>query len=129
MSTEFSFALKTALKPTKKFTVDGEPYDMLGVDHLSTDEEAETVALFARYGVLQAELEMEKNTSKGKAIALQMKATRITLLSKLTTVPKDVAALLPLTQQVKLLEAIQSEVEADDDDETPEPVQEDGAAG
>jgi hypothetical protein len=107
--------LTTVLKPTVKFTVDGQEFDILGVDHLSPDEEAEVMALFSRYGLKQSELEVQPNVSKGKATALEMKATRLTLLTKLTTLPPDIASKLPLTQQVRLLEAIQEEVEAEDD--------------
>jgi hypothetical protein len=114
--TEFSLALTTRIKPAKQFTVDSIPYDLLGVDHLSPDDEAETMALFARYGVLQVELDTEKNVTKGTPLALALKATRITLLTKLTSMPREVAGRLPLTQQVKLLEAIQAEVEDDEDE-------------
>jgi hypothetical protein len=110
-------SLTTVLKPTKKFLVDGSEYEILGVDHLSPEEEAEVVALFSRYGVLQSELEVEKNVSKGTPKAMQVRQTRLTLLTKLTTLNPSVAAKLPLTQQVRLLEAIQAEVEAEDEDE------------
>ena len=115
-------SLTTALKPTTKFQVDGAQYEILGVDHLSPDDEAEVMALVARYGVLQSELEVQANVSKGKATALQLKSTRLTLLTKLTTLTQQVAARLPLTQQVRLLEAIQAEVEAEDENPAaPEP--------
>lgn len=128
--TDFSLALTTTLAPAKQFSVDGVGYDMLGVDHLSPDDEAETMALFARYGVLQAELDIEKNVTKGKAIAVALKATRLTLLTKLTSLPLSIAGKLPLTSQVKLLEAIQAEVEeAADAEPEPTPEPESGAEG
>ena len=116
MSEGFSLALTTAIKPTKKFTVDGEEFDLLGVDHLSPEVEAEVMALFARYGLLTSDLESTSNVMKGKEIADRMRSTRLALLAKLTTMPKDTAAKLPLSQAVKLMEAIESEVEAADED-------------
>jgi hypothetical protein len=109
-------SLSTALKETTKFTVDGKPYEILGIDHLSPEQEAEVVALFSRYGILQEELSNERNVSKGTPKALEVRATRLLLLSKMTTLPSSVAGNMPLSQQVKLLEAIQAEVEADDDE-------------
>jgi len=119
MSTEFSLSLTTILKPAKQFTVDGVPYDLLGVDHLSPADEAEVMALFARYGVLQSDLELQTNVSKGKITAAHMKATRLTILTKLTSLPLEVASKLPLTQQVRLLEAVQAEVDEEDDEDAP----------
>jgi hypothetical protein len=108
-------SLSTALKDTIKFSVDGVGYEILGVDHLTPDDEAEVMALFARYGNIQMELDGEKNVSKGIPKALELRGTRLRLLVKMTTMPAEVAAKLPLTQQVQLLEAIQEEGEADDD--------------
>ena len=117
----FSLALTTAVKPAKKFTVDGIEYEMLGVDHLSPTDEAEVLALFSRHSILVNELDRERNVSKGRVIADRARTARLQVIKKLTTLG-DIAATLPLTQQVKLLEAIQAEVERedeDDEDETP----------
>lgn len=73
------------------------------------------MALFSRYDLLRQELEAEKNVTKGAAKALEVRATRLTLLTKLTTLDGGTAALLPLTQQVRLLEAIQADVEDEDE--------------
>jgi hypothetical protein len=113
MTDEFALDFTTALKPTKKFKVDGQPYEILTLDHLSPEGEAEVTAQFARFGVLQMELEMSKNVTKGTALAEAVQATRITILTRLTTMPKEVAASLHLTQQVALFEAVAAE---DDDD-------------
>jgi len=115
MSEGFSLALTTAIKPPKKFTVDGEEFDLLGIDHLSAETEAEVMALFARYALLTADLENASNVMKGKEIAERMKTTRLAVLTKLTTMPKDTAAKLPLSQAVRLMEAIETEVEPGDD--------------
>lgn len=119
-------SLTTVLKPPKKFLVDGDEYELLGVDHLSADDEADVMALFSRYGILQSDLEVQSEVRKGAETAKKMKATRLTILTKLTTLPLEVAKKLPLTQQVLLLEAVQAEVEAEgeEDDEpasVPEP--------
>lgn len=114
--TDFALSLSTVLTPTKKFKVDGVPYDLLGIDHLSSEEEAEVMALFARYESLQDELSGQKNTDRGKVTATHMRATRISILTKLTTLPKDVANKLPLTAQVRLLETVQAETEANEED-------------
>jgi hypothetical protein len=119
--TDFSLALTTALKPTKKFTVDGDEFEMLGIDHLSPDDEADTVALFARLQILQGDLEVQANVTKGATIAKAMKATRETILTKLTTMPRPVASKLPLSQQVLLLEALEAEVSVEDSGVEPDP--------
>lgn len=114
MSEPFALSFTTSLKPTKKFKVDGVPYDILGVDHLSADDEAEVTALFARYNVLQSELEVTAQVQKGKLLAEKIKNTRLVILTKLTTMPKDVAGTLHLTQQVALLDTLASDAENDD---------------
>ena len=113
----FSLALTTAVLPAKKFTVDGAEYEMLGTDHLSPDDEAQVLALFARHNILTMELDRERNPVKGKVIAERQRTARMAVIGKLTTLPPDVAGILPLSQQVKLLEAIREEVEQDDEDE------------
>lgn len=114
MSDAFALSFTTSLKPAKKFLVDGAPYEILGVDHLSPDDETEVTALFARYNVLQSELEVTSNVAKGKGLAEKIKTTRLTILTKLTSMPRDVAGTLLLTQQVALLDTLASDAEGDD---------------
>lgn len=104
-------ALNTAVKPAKKFTVDGEEFLLLGVDNLSAEQEATALALFARHGNIARALEFESNVDKGKTLALRLRSTRLDILCLLTDMPKDVADRLPAHQQVKLLDAIQAELE------------------
>ena len=117
MSKGISLALSTEVAPAKIFTVDKEEFSLLGTDHLSPDSEAEAMALFARHGILQRELDSTPNVSKGKEIAERLRKCRILILTKLTTIPTETADKLPLGAQVALLEAIQEEMESATDDD------------
>lgn len=110
-----SLALTTKLAPTKKFTVDGEEYEILGLDHLSKEDESKAVALFARHAYIATELEMTPNVQKGKELASRVRDTRMQIIATLTTLPKDIAEKLPLNAQIELITAVQS-----DQEETPE---------
>lgn len=112
-----SLALSTEVAPAKKFTVDGEEFSLLGTDHLSPESEAEAMALFARHGILQRDLDITPNVHKGTEIAERLRKCRILILTKLTTIPADTADKLPLGAQVALLEAIQEEMESATDDD------------
>lgn len=121
-------SLSTVIKEPKKFTVDGEPYEILGIDHLSKDAETEALALFSRHQLLVQELSLADRLDRGKAIAERVKKVRLMILCKLTTMPKDVAEKLPLGEQVKLLEALQVEIVGDDvEEEAEEKFSEDGS--
>lgn len=113
MNQQYALELSTVLKEPKKFLVDGEEFNLLGIDHLTPESEAETMALFSRLNILTEELEAEANVTKGTKKAIELKETRIVLLTKLTTLNRSTAVKLPLTQQVLLLEAIQKEVSED----------------
>lgn len=112
-----SLALTTEIAPAKKFTLDGEVYELLGIDHLSAEDEALAMALFARHGLLAQEIELTANTKRGAELALKLKSCRVRILCKLTTLPEEVAMKLPIQAQVKLLEAIQVELAGPDEDE------------
>jgi len=64
-----------------------------------------------------SDLEATENVARGKATALKVRRARQLIIGKLTTLPEDVIERLPLTQQVKLLEAIREDLaeEADED--------------
>lgn len=115
-----SLALSTKVAEATKFTVDGEEYEILGVDHLSAEDEAEALALFARHGLIAEELELTRNVQKGTQVALNLKACRVQILCKLTTLPKDVAGKLPIHAQIKLLAAVQEEIAGPEDGSAPE---------
>lgn len=115
--TDVLLALSTHIKEPKKFTVDGAEYKLLGLDHLSPSEETLTMALFSRHSLLGEELSMTRDTKKGQRVAQSLKEARLTLLTKLTDMPIDVARKLPITAQVKLLETIEQEVSAEIEEE------------
>jgi hypothetical protein len=117
MAEGISLALTTEIAPAKLFTVDGAEYKLLGIDHLSAEDEAGAMALFARHSLLAQEIELTANTKRGAELALKLKSCRIRILCKLTTLPEEVATKLPVGAQVKLLEAIQVELSAEDADE------------
>ncbi len=114
--TPIPLSFTTKLKEPKPFLVDGIEYHMLGMDHLNADDESEVVALFARYIYKARELDLTPNAVKGKVLADAMKATRLAILVKMTDMPKAVAEKMLLTQQVTLLEALQAEVDGEDED-------------
>lgn len=111
-----SLALTTKLAPTTKFTVDGEEFEILGLDHLSKDDEATVVALFARHNVLAFELDNCSDVARGENLAKRVRKTRILLITKLTTVPQETAEALPLPAQVQLLGAIQQDLNTEETD-------------
>ena len=118
--TEFPLILSTAVAPPKQILLDGVEYDLLGADNLSPEQEAEAMALFSRHSLIQQQLDMTDRLTDGQAIAARLRTCRILILSKLTSIPRDVAEKLPLSVQVVLLQAIQTEMEAEpDDDMTP----------
>ncbi len=121
-------ALSTQVAPAKKFTVDGQEYQILVVDHLSVNDEAEVTALFSRFQWLLMELEQTPNLTKGKALAEGLRRTRLQIIGKLTDLPKNVREALPLGQQALLLEAIEAEIqssrESPDSEDGPEEVTE-----
>ncbi len=109
--TETLLALTTDLVPPKKFTVNGDEYQLLSIDHLSSDQEATAAALFARYEFLGQTLAGTPNSTKGTGVALQMQDTRRRILGLFSNLPKEIIAKLPLSQQAALLEAVESEYE------------------
>lgn len=110
--------LSTIVAPPKEFTVNGDVFRMLGINHLSPADEATAIALFSRHTILQIEVEATKNVQTGAQKAALLRTCRLQILCKLTDMPMSLAEQLPVDQQVKLLEALQREIEsADADDE------------
>jgi hypothetical protein len=107
---ETMLALSTAVKPAKKFTVDGAEYEMWSMDHLSKADEAMVMALFARHALIGQELEMSPNVAKGSATAERLRTCRLQLLTKLTNLPREVADKLPISAQAQLLDALEDEM-------------------
>lgn len=126
MTDKTMLALSTAVRPARKFTVDGDEYLILGLDHLSADDESEAMALLSRHRLLQVELEQTSNVQKGKSIAARARTCRFQIICKLTNLEREVAQKLPLSEQALLMEAIYTEME---DEEEEEPQGEPGTAG
>ena len=120
-------ALSTRVVEPRRFTVDDEPYDLLSLEHLGKDDEAEVMAMFARYQRLALRLRVVNSESKGREAARRMRELRERLLTKMTTMPLDVASKLPLSQQVVLLEAAEQEFRgAPSDEEAAAPAEAEG---
>ena len=119
-SEEILFALSTHVVAPKKFTVDGEEFNLLSLDHLSKEEEAMVMALFARHALLGQELELSPNAKRGAEVAERLRNCRLQLLTRLTTMSKSVAESLPLSEQARLLSALEEEmalVESDEEED------------
>lgn len=123
--TEFPLNLTTAVSPPKTFTIDGVEYNLLGPDHLSPDQEAEAMALFARHALIQQQLDMTERLAEGEATAKRLRTCRILVLSKLTTIPKALVEKLPLSIQVTLLEAIHEQMARPEEADPDDPAEED----
>jgi hypothetical protein len=111
-----TLAITTALKATQKFTVDGVEYQLFDMDHLSPDEEAEALALFSRFGILAQGLDATANVKKGVELAKRMRVCREQVVARMTDLPADVIANIPLSQLSLIMEAMQNELEGAEDD-------------
>lgn len=118
--TNIAFDLSTHIDPPKEFTLDGEVYAIKGVDHLSANEEAKAMALFARHSYLAAELDETKNVQKGEQIATALRNTRLNIIYHLTTIPEGTP--LPMHVQLKLIEAVREEMVVIEGEESEKPV-------
>lgn len=113
--TDYQLELSTRVAPPKKFLVDGVEYELLGIDNLSADDEAECMARFSRYGQTSNALSIAEDLVQGKRLATSLRKQRTALLTKLTSLPKDVADRLPGPEAVKLITAAQQMMEEDPD--------------
>jgi hypothetical protein len=113
--------LSTELSPPKLFTIDGEEFQILGVDHLSPDQEAQVTALFAKHSLIATDLQYERNMKKGEQLAQRLRNVRLEILSRLTTAPKETLDRLPLPGQLALLKELQTGLTADDEEEMGKP--------
>src|SRR4051794_24435684 len=101
--------LSTEVEPAKTFTVDDEEYKLLGLEHLSDEDEARATAAFTRFGQLVRALDRSNSDQAAKRLAKQLRDRRIELITMLTSIPTEVADKLPLSAQVKLFRAVQAE--------------------
>jgi hypothetical protein len=113
--------LSTQVEPADHVKIDGETYDMLGFAHLSDEDEAQVVAMLARYDNLSMQLVTTNDDKEAVNVARKLRRKRIDLLTKLTTIPESIITKLPPPEQIKLVKAVQrvaSDGEADGDDES-----------
>lgn len=115
--------LSTKVAPTKKFTIDGEEYDLLTLENLSPEKEAHVTATFARFQRVYKRLENAKSDPAAEKEAIKLRTYRETLILTMTTAPADIVRELSPAAQGKLLDAIQTEIvlaggnAVDDDDD------------
>lgn len=110
--------LTTEVEPAKTFLVDEEEYKLLGLEHLSDEDESKATAAFTRFQQIAMQLSRTKNDRQAQQLAKQLRTRRLELITMLTTIPKDVADKLPLSAQIQLFKAVQ--------DETGEELEDDG---
>lgn len=101
--------LTTQVAPAPIFTVDGQEYELLGLEHLSAEDESHAAALFARFSRIARSLDVAENDQKAADLAKAMRKKRVEIISLLTTMPAALVAALKVEQQVQLLGAIQTE--------------------
>lgn len=106
-SKNYVLELSTKVEPAEQFTVDGDEFDLLGFKHLSALEEANVMALLARYDNLSMQLVTTESDVEAVKIARRLRDKRISLLTKLTTAPSEIVDSLPLEAQVQLVRQVQ----------------------
>jgi len=110
--------LSTAVVEPDVFTVDGEEYQLLGLNHLSDQDEVTVMAMYARYAKMADVLTEAPNQKKAEEVAKVMRKQRLGLLAKMTTCPVDILGKLPIKSQIALMNAIGEEMEEKDDEGT-----------
>lgn len=112
-------SLSTQVEPAKKFEIDDDEYDLLGVEHLSPEQEATVTARFVRFSQIARAMDRTTNERQQEKLAAQLRERRIDLITLLTTVPREVAEKLPPSAQMQLFRAVSSEhgQESEDGDE------------
>jgi hypothetical protein len=111
-------SITTALQPTKKFLLDGVEQQIYTMNHLSPDDETTVIALLSRFNVLSAELEVTASVPKGKALAERIRSTRKQVIALLTDIHKETVDGLPLGAQAAVMEAVQEEINKEDEEDT-----------
>lgn len=119
MTTDPILELSTQVKPVSTFTVDGSSYDLLGLAHLSASDEAEVTAQLSRFEQIGLRLDRAKSDEEARKLAVELRKRRIRLITKMTTVPEDVAEKLPLEAQIKLFSAVRRELNGENASDLP----------
>lgn len=115
MTSSAILSLSTEVAKPKTFTVDEVEYDLLGLAHLSPNDEAEVTALLSRFEQAGARLDRAKSDQEAKSLAADLRRRRIGLITKMTTIPEDIAEKLPLQAQIKLFAAVRDELSGEAD--------------
>lgn len=110
-------SLSTEVEPAKTFEIDGEEYELLGIEHLSPNQEAEVQGLFSRFEQVARKLALAGSDKQAELFAKQLRTRRVQLITKLTTVPDEVASKLPPSAQLQLFRAVANEFGKEDDDD------------
>lgn len=124
--TEHLMQLSTTVAPAKTFTVDEVSYQLLGMDHLSPNSEANVMANFTRYGAMAERLEQINDETKATALALKMRGVRLSVLEKMTTCPMDVLEKIPMSGQIQMMNALRKELDQTAGNDTEDDDNEDG---
>ncbi len=105
--------LSTAVEPTFTFTVDGEPYELRTVSHLSKVEEARLRSLTKREEYILNQVDALNPNNEKQMIVLHEKLfdVRVSLITMMTNLPTEIADKLGPMKQQKLVELIGLEVE------------------
>jgi hypothetical protein len=103
--------LSTKVSPTKKFTVDGEEYEIYSLEHLNAEDEAKITAIAARHDNVQRQVTTAANERQAQTAAAQLRELRTKMIVQVTTLPQDIAANLNLAAQIQLVELIQEEMD------------------
>lgn len=97
-------SLTTTIAPAQKFLLDEAEFEFLTLEHLGKEDEAYVTALFAQLERLQERLSIETKLESATNVAKRIKATRVSLLERLTSVPLEKLNAAPTPVQVRLLE-------------------------
>ena len=110
-------SLTTQLEPPSTFEVDGETYELLGLKHLSDEQEAHATALFSRFGQISYKMETAPTDKEAERFSKDLRKRRLDLIALLTTMPRDKVETLPLPAQIELFRAVRQETGGGDGDE------------
>jgi len=106
--------LSTAVEPPLVFTVDGQPYKLRTISHLSKLEEARLRTLNKQEEFILAKIDAIDPNLEDKLMALHEKLfdLRIELITMMTSLPREKAEKLPPIQQQNLINYVGMEVAA-----------------
>ena len=107
--------LVTDIAPAKLLRVGGEEYDLLGLDHLTPETEAQVTATFTRFQSVYERLEAAPNMTIAANEAGKLQRYREKLIQLMTTIPPEVIKTLHAGQQGKILAVIRTELQVEEE--------------